>query len=521
MLAAVVETSVRVAATASRRAKVAELATLLRRVPVDRVTQVSAYLSGIIPQGRLGVGWRTLAELPPPAAEPTLTLAEVERLFADLATTSGPGSAARRAGLVAELFASATADEQVFLRRLIGGELRQGASAAVMLQAVASAAGLGEETVRRAAMLAGSVVAVAEPALRGGAAALGEIGLRVGTPILPMLAASAPDLSTVFARDGERVVERKLDGIRIQAHRSPDGIRLFTRSLDDITARLPEVVAAVAGLDCRQAVLDGEVLALRADGTPELFQVTGARAATRGERDRSKAPGASETAPVPLTPWFFDLLHLDGVDLLDEPLAARRAALQRLVGDATGLLVPGIRTDDPAEAREFFDATVAAGHEGVVVKDPSAPYAAGRRGSSRIKVKPVHTLDLVVLAVEWGSGRRRGWLSNIHLGARDPDTGDFVMVGKTFKGMTDEMLRWQTERFTELATDRDDWVVTVRPEQVVEIAVDGVQRSRRYPGGVALRFARVLRYRDDKCADDADTIDAVRALGGGGVSAHE
>ncbi|HHV21926.1 MAG TPA: ATP-dependent DNA ligase [Propionibacterium sp.] len=511
LLAILVAASAEVAGTRSRRAKITALAAVLRELPLERVGQAAAYLSGSIPQGRLGVGWRGLAQLPPPAAEPTLTLAAVERVFTELVRTSGEGSAGRRARLVTELFGSATQEEQVFLRQLIGGELRQGASAAVMVQAVASASGVGEEEVRRAAMLAGSVVAVAERALRGGAAALAGIGLRVGTPILPMLAASAPDLATVFATrpTEDWVVERKLDGIRIQAHRSQGGVRLFTRNLDDITERLLEVAELVGGLACREAVLDGELLALRADGSPELFQVTGARTAARGERGGPRAP---------LTPWFFDLLHIDGTDLLDEPLERRRAALARLVGENSGLLVPGIRTADQREAHDFFNATISAGHEGVVVKDPSAPYAAGRRGSAWIKVKPVHTLDLVVLAVERGSGRRRGWLSNIHLGARDPRTGGFVMVGKTFKGMTDEILRWQTERFTALAVRDEGWGVTVRPEQVVEIAVDGVQRSRRYPGEVALRFARVLRYRDDKTAAEADTIDTVRALGAWGTA---
>lgn len=507
LLWAVVATAQAVSATPSRRAKITVMADLLRSVPRERVAQATAYLSGIVPQGRLGVGWRAVADLPTPAPTAGLTLVDAERLFTELAATSGPGSKARRAALMGELFGSATAAEQHFLRRLILGELRQGASAAVVLQAVAQAAGVAEEDVRRAAMLAGSVVAVAEPALRGGAAELARIGLQVGVPVLPMLAASAADLATALGGQ-ERLVDRKLDGIRIQAHKHRGEVRLFTRSLEDITDRLPEVVETVLGLACDAAILDGEVLALRADGSPEPFQTTGARTASRADD-----PGA----PVPLTAWFFDLLHLDGADLLDEPLRSRRAELEALTASAGGGLVAGVRTSSVAEAEEFFAATVAAGHEGVVVKDLSAPYAAGRRGGAWIKVKPVHTVDLVVLAVEWGSGRRRGKLSNIHLGALDPATGGFVMVGKTFKGMTDEMLRWQTERFTELAVDRGDaqdaWVVPVRPEQVVEIAVDGVQRSRRYPGGLALRFARVVRYRHDKSAQDVDTIETLRALG--------
>lgn len=311
-----------------------------------------------------------------------------------------------------------------------------------------------------------------------------------------------------MAAGGVRLVERKLDGIRIQAHRRGDEVLLFTRGLEDITPRLPEIAERIAALECHAAVLDGEVLALRADGRPEPFQVTGARTSAR-------TGPAHHAHPAPLTIWLFDLLHLDGEDLLDLPLAERRARLTGLLGGSDAdLLVPGLSTGDSAEAGAFFARTVAAGHEGVVVKDPASAYAAGRRGRGWVKVKPRHTLDLVVLAVEWGSGRRRGWLSNIHLGARDPATGAFVMVGKTFKGMTDDMLRWQTDRFSQLATERGDWVVTVRPEQVVEIAFDGVQRSSRYPGGVALRFARVLRYREDKTAAEVDSLAELQQLAG-------
>ncbi|WP_425308105.1 ATP-dependent DNA ligase [Ammonicoccus fulvus] len=504
-LESVVEVSAAVAATSSRKAKVALIADLLQRCAVSEVATAGAYLSGVVPQGRLGVGWRSLATPPPPAAEPSLLLAHVDEVFADLAVTAGPGSTNRRRDLLAGLLSAATAAEQDFLRRLITGELRQGALDAVMLQAIAVASGVGEEVVRRAAMLAGSVVSVAVPALTGGAEALERIRLRVGTPILPMLAGSAPDVATAMGDPGPKVVERKLDGIRVQVHREGDGVQVFSRSLEDLTARLPEVVETVSALECRAAILDGEVLALTPDGRPEPFQITGARTA-------SHVDPAGQSERVPLTAWFFDVLHLDGDDLLDEPLSQRRERLSGLLADRHR--VPGIVTDDPIEADRWFARTVAEGHEGVLVKDPDAPYAAGRRGSGWVKVKPRHTVDLVVLAVEPGSGRRRGWLSNIHLGARDPATGELVMVGKTFKGMTDDMLRWQTERFTELMSERDDWVVRLRPEQVVEIAFDGVQRSRRYPGGVALRFARVLRYRDDKPVTEVDTIDSLRALAG-------
>lgn len=503
-LAEIAAVSEAVAATRSRRAKVALIADVLRRcAPADAAT-AGAYLSGVVPQGRLGVGWRTLASLPPAAERATLSLDAVDDVFTRLAEAAGPGSVTRRRELLAGLLSSATAAEQDFVRRLITGELRQGALDAVMVQAIAVASGVDEELVRRAAMLAGSVVAVAVPALTGGAGALAGIRLRVGTPVLPMLAASAPDVATAMAEPGVRLIERKLDGIRVQVHRDGDRVRVFSRSLEDLTARLPEVVSAVSAVDCRTAILDGEVIALRADGRPEPFQVTGARTASRVD------PAASSR--VPLTVWFFDLLHVDGVDLVDEPLATRRDRLGELLGDRHR--VPGLVTGDPVAADAWFAATVAAGHEGVLVKDPAAGYAAGRRGSGWVKVKPHHTVDLVVLAVERGSGRRWGWLSNIHLGARDSSTGELVMVGKTFKGMTDDMLRWQTERFAELATGGDDWVIDVRPEQVVEIAFDGVQRSKRYSGGIALRFARVLRYRDDKPVSEIDTIHSLRALAG-------
>jgi DNA ligase-1 len=297
----------------------------------------------------------------------------------------------------------------------------------------------------------------------------------------------------------EAAVEWKLDGIRIQAHLDQGSVRLFTRTLDEITGRLPEVVAALAKLPVRAAVFDGELIALRADGRPLPFQDTAARTASQGT-----------AATVPLSVFLFDALHLDGADLIDLPAWRRHAELTWAVPPE--LLMPRLVTGSAAEAEAFFADAIAHGHEGVVVKALDAPYAAGRRGAGWIKVKPRHTLDLVVLAVEWGHGRRRGWLSNLHLGARDPDTGGFVMLGKTFKGLTDELLSWQTTRLLALEDHRDAYTVYVRPELVVEIAFDGVQRSPRYPGGLALRFARVLRYRDDKSAAEADTIDTVRAL---------
>ena len=504
-LADLVATSRAVTATRSRTAKRDAIAALVSRAPADEVGVVVAHLSGMLPQRRLGVGYRSLGSLPEPAAASTLAVRDVDAAFGRLAGAAGAGSAAERRSELADLMGRATRDEQRFLRDLITGNLRQGALDGVVLAAVAAAYDVPEAVVRRATMLAGFTSEVAVAAARGGRPALEEVGLVVGRPLRPMLAASAKTTEAAvegFA-SGSLVVDGKLDGIRIQAHRRGGEVTVFTRSLDEITDRVPEVVDAVAALPGGDVVLDGEAIVLLDDGRPAPFQVTGSRTASSADLDRLREE-------VPLTTYLFDVLHRDGRDLVDASALERHAELSDL---APQLLVPRLVTDDPEAAGAFFDELVAAGHEGVVVKDGAAPYAAGRRGSGWVKVKPTHTADLVVLAVEWGSGRRRGLLSNIHLGARDPGTGEFVMVGKTFKGMTDEMLRWQTERFTELASGpTDGWVVPVRPEQVVEIAFDGLLRSTRYPGGVALRFARVVRYRDDKGPEEADTMGSIRAL---------
>ncbi|MBT9256201.1 ATP-dependent DNA ligase [Phycicoccus sp. MAQZ13P-2] len=506
-LAELVATSQEVAATRSRTAKTEAIATLLARADAAEVGTVVAFLSGVLPQRRLGIGHRSLSRLPEPAGDPTLTVAEVDAAFDRLAATAGAGSTASRRAELGGLLGRATADEQRFLRDLMTGNLRQGALDGVVLAALARAFEVPDAVVRRAVMLAGSTHEVAGIAATGGRPALEEVGLVVGRPLRPMLAGSAKTTDEAVEGFGgaELLVDGKLDGIRVQVHRRDGEVTVFTRSLDEITERLPEVVEAVAALPGGDLVLDGEAIVLGEDGRPAPFQVTGARTASSADVERLRAE-------VPLTTFLFDVLHADGRDLVDAPARERHEVLATL---APHLLVPRLVTADPAETAAFFGRLVADGHEGVVVKDAAAPYAAGRRGSGWVKVKPTHTLDLVVLAVERGSGRRRGWLSNIHLGARDAGTGELVMVGKTFKGMTDEMLRWQTERFTELADGPSDgYVVTVRPEQVVEIALDGVQRSTRYPGGVALRFARVLRYRDDKPVDEVDTLAAVRALGG-------
>jgi DNA ligase-1 len=412
--------------------------------------------------------------------------------------------------LIADLFAAATAIEQTFLRRLLGGELRQGALVGLMSDAVAKAAAIPAKTVRRAAMLGGDLPAVAAAGLTGGVAALAEFTLRVGRPVGPMLAQTATGVGEALEKlGGTAIFEAKLDGARVQIHRAGDEVTVYTRSLDDVTARLPEVVAATLALPVRDLIADGEAIALRPDGRPHRFQVT----ASRFGRTPGRGGGRIDAGEQQLSVFFFDVLHLDGTDLLDVPTVDRLAALDSIV--PADQRVDRLQTSDAVAAQHFLDTTLAAGHEGVMAKSPTSPYEAGRRGAGWLKVKPVHTLDLVVLAVEWGSGRRTGKLSNIHLGARDPATGGFVMLGKTFKGMTDAMLDWQTTRFTELATaGTDGYLVQVRPEQVVEIAFDGVQGSTRYPGGVALRFARVLRYRDDKGPAEADTIATVRALYG-------
>ena len=509
LLAQIAEVSQAVATTSGRLAKIDLLAAALREAGPLEVPIAVAYLSGELPQRQIGVGWAALRGGFPPAAEPTLTLSDVDSGFSAIGAVSGKGSAAARKSLVSELFGRATAGEQQFLFGLLSGELRQGALEGVMTEAVARAASVPVEQVRRAMMLRGSLAAVAAAALAGGSEALAAFGLEVGRPVRPMLAASAATIEEALAKigaqgseGGQRVraaVEWKLDGIRIQAHLRGGDVRLFTRTLDDITGRLPEVVAALAKLPVGAAVLDGELIALREDGRPLPFQDTAARAASQ------------DTVPtVPLSVFLFDALYLEGADLIDLPDWKRHAELAWAV--PAELLMPRLVTGSAEEATAFFRDAVARGHEGVVVKSLDTPYAAGRRGAGWIKVKPRHTLDLVVLAVEWGHGRRRGWLSNLHLGARDPETGGFVMLGKTFKGLTDELLTWQTERLLALEDHSDDWAVYVRPELVVEIAFDGVQRSPRYPGGLALRFARVLRYREDKSAAEADTIDTVRAL---------
>nr|WP_211661468.1 ATP-dependent DNA ligase [Modestobacter muralis] len=509
MLAEVVAASAAVAATRSRTAKAGLIGELLRRAEPGEVGAVTAWLAGEPRQGRLGVGWRSLtARAHTSAAAPGLTAAAVDAALTELAGTSGAGSAARREAAVGALMSAATADEQHFLVRLLTGELRQGALEGVVLDAIASAAEVPATAVRRAFMLSGRLPETAVTALEGGVAALEAVRLEVGRPVRPMLASPGSSLDAALTDlGGEVTVEFKLDGARIQVHKDGDVVRVWTRTLREVTDGVPELAERVRALPCATAVLDGETLALDDDGRPRAFQDT-----------MSRFGSDAADAGVLLSPFFFDLLHLDGRDLLDEPLETRLDALAGLLAgeEQAALRMPGVRSPSTEQAAQVLDDALSGGHEGVVVKALDAPYAAGRRGKAWQKVKPVHTLDLVVLGAEWGYGRRSGKLSNIHLGARDPDGGDPVMVGKTFKGMTDELLEWQTATFPGLVRESHEWGVLLRPELVVEIALDGAQRSSRYPGGVALRFARVLRYRPDKGAADADDIEAVRALLAGG-----
>ncbi|SDM44868.1 DNA ligase-1 [Streptomyces sp. cf386] len=504
LLTRLARVSQEVAATSARSRKIALLAELFRDAEADDVPIVIPYLAGRLPQGRLGIGWKVLSRPVPPAAEPTLTVLDVDARLTELGKISGTGSQAERARLVGELMSTTTEDEQRFLFGLITGEVRQGALDAVAVEGLAQATEAPPAEVRRAVMLAGSLQSVAQALLADGPRSLARFRLTVGRPVLPMLAHTASSVAEAVDKLGGCAVEEKLDGIRVQVHREGDTVRLYTRTLDDITDRLPELTAAALELRGDRFILDGEVIAFDAGGRPRSFQETAGRVGSRAD-----VPTAAKQVPV--SPVFFDALSVDDRDLLDLPLTERHAELARLVPEPMRVrraLVSG--PEDLPRAEDFLAETLERGHEGVVVKALDAPYSAGRRGASWLKVKPVHTLDLVVLAAEWGHGRRTGKLSNLHLGARTAD-GGFAMLGKTFKGMTDAMLTWQTERLQQLAVESGDWVVTVRPELVVEIAYDGLQRSTRYPAGVTLRFARVVRYREDKRPEEADTVETLLA----------
>ncbi len=498
LLADVVGVSESLAATSKRKEKTALVAALLREAHLDEVPVVIGLLTGALRQGRIGVGWANLANVPTPAETSTLTVGDIDAATDGLAALEGPGSQLRRAEALADLFSRATIAEGEFLRRVFLGDMRHGALAGVVTDAVAQAFDVSPAGLRRAAMMAGDLGTVAGIAQLSGDIGLEAVGLSPGRGVLPMLASTSPTIAAAMDSIGGTVsVEWKLDGARIQVHRVGNDVRVYTRNLNEISARLPQVVDAVRGLPVTTVVLDGEALGVEDDGRPRIFQET----MSRFGRDEIGAA-------VGLRPYFFDVLHVDGVDLVDHPLHERQRVLDRI---APEWRVPTLVTADAGAAERFGADALARGHEGVMVKAIESSYDAGRRGAQWHKVKPVRTLDLVVLAAEWGHGRRSGWLSNLHLGARGSD-GGFVMVGKTFKGLTDELLRWQTAEFPAFETHRDRWAVYLRPELVVEIAVDGVQISRRYPGGVALRFARVRGYRPDRTPADADTIDAVRGL---------
>ena len=496
LLADVVAASEEVAATSARSAKVATLAALLRRLEPEEVAPATGFLAGAPRQGRIGVGYASVYGLEHGTAEePSLTIADLDAAIDAVQGATGAGSGVVRAAVLGDLLGRATEPEAAFVKRLLTGELRQGALAGVMVDAVAKAADVPGDAARRAFMLSGDLTRTAAIALADGEEGLREVGFELFRPVLPMLASTAPTAAEAVAGFERASVDWKLDGIRIQIHRRGDEVAVYTRNGNDITHALPGIVAAVRELPVRQAVLDGEALWMSEDG-PAAFQDTVSRI-------------DAEAAPEGIVTFLFDLLHLDGEDLLDAPLEERA---ERLEAVAPQHVIPRTLTSDPAEGERVLEEALAAGHEGVVVKDAASPYVAGRRGKAWRKVKPVQTYDLVVLGAEWGHGRRQGRLSNLHLGARDPATGGFAMVGKTFKGLTDELLAWQTEELLARETERRGIAVFVRPELVVEIALDGVQASTRYPGGVALRFARVKRYRPDKRAAAADTIDDLRAL---------
>ena len=517
LLRRLADTSAAVAATSSRTEKRDLLAAVLADLADEEIEAAVGFLTGSIRQGAIGVGWATVSKVAVETADdPTLEVLELDGLLTQIAATTGSGSAAARAQLLATFLARATPAEHEFVRRVLIGDLRQGALHGVVTDAVAKAAGVTQKLLRRAVMLQGDLGTTAVVALTSGADGLAEIDLEVGRPIQPMLASTAPDVHDAMASTGEAQVEWKLDGARIQVHRNGDDVAIYTRNLNDVTGRLAHIADAVRSLDCVEAVLDGEVLGFFGDDPsgdedqrPQPFQDTMSVFGTTVDDppDNSEASSAADR----LRPFFFDLMYLDGTSLIDRPLIERSERLAALVG---GRQIPRIVTASADDATAMLDEALNAGHEGVMVKSVDSTYEAGRRGKSWRKVKPVHTLDLVVLAAEWGHGRRQGWLSNLHLGARNPADGDFVMVGKTFKGLTDELLQWQTDRFLELKTheSNEGFVVHIAPELVVEIALDGAQKSPRYPGGVALRFARVKGYRPDRDPATADTLDAVRAL---------
>ena len=505
LLAAVVETSRRVTETSKRLEKVELLANLLRQLHPHEIEIVVTFLAGGIRQGRIGVGYAAIQGAQgPPAATPSLEVTEIDSTFQSIIAVSGSGSQRRRLQLLHQMLARATQPEQHFLMRLLVGELRQGALEAVMLEALAKASGVTVERVRRAVMLAGDIAKVARALLEQGETALDQYDVQLFRPVHPMLAGTADDVDEALADLGEAALEFKLDGARVQVHRSGDEVAVYSRALNNVTAAVPEVVEAVRALPAKNLILDGEVISLLPDGRPQPFQVTMRRFGRKLDVERMRGE-------FPMTPFWFDLLYLDGSNLLDEPQARRFSALKNIAGDS---IIPHTISSDAGRASEFMENALSRGHEVIMAKAVGARYAAGSRGQSWLKVKRARTLDLVILAAEWGHGRRHGKLSNLHLGARDVEKGGFAMLGKTFKGLTDEMLAWQTEALLKLEVSRDGYTVYVRPELVVEIAFNEIQVSSRYASGLALRFARVKRYRTDKSAAETDTFQTVQRMAG-------
>lgn len=506
LLAELVATSERIANTSRRLEKTALLAGLLKRLTPEEVEIAVAFLSGGARQGRIGIGSATLRSAgAAPAETAQLSLMEVDRALDELAAVQGRGSEQRRRESLNGLLGRATAEEQHFLVRLLMGELRQGALEGIMLDGLAKASGLPPEHVRRAAMMAGSAAAIARPAMEHGAAGLEQFDIQLFRPVQPMLAQTAEDVGDALGELGEAALEYKFDGARVQVHKSGDDVVVYSRRMNDVTGAVPEVVSAVRAMPARSLILDGEVLSLDAEGRPQPFQVSMRRFGRKLEVERM-------LEELPMSPFWFDLLYLEGGSLIDEPQARRFAELSRLATAQT--IVPHVVTASAEEAERFLDGALAQGHEGIMAKARAAGYAAGARGQSWLKIKQARTLDLVILAAEWGNGRRQGWLSNLHLGARDTAKGGFAMLGKTFKGLTDEMLAWQTQELLKLEISRDAYTVYVEPKLVAEIAFNEIQVSARYVSGLALRFARVKRYRPDKSAMDADTFETVQRLAG-------
>jgi DNA ligase-1 len=506
LLAEVVETSRRISGTSKRLEKTDVLAGLLRRLSPEEAEITVAFLSGAARQGRIGVGYATIREASQPSAEePVLQILDIDHILSEIASVKGQGAEQRRRELLSAMLSRATKPEQQFLTGLLMGELRQGALEGIMLDGLAKASGVSPSLIRRAAMLAGGAPAIACALLEQGAAGLAQYDIRLFQPVQPMLAGSAESVADALGELGESALEYKFDGARVQVHKSGGQVAVFSRAMNDVTAAVPEVVEAVRALPAGDLILDGEVLSLDSEGRPQPFQISMRRFGRKLDVD-------SLLSELPMTPFWFDLLYLNGQSIIDEPQSRRFAELLKLT--APGNLVPHLTTGDRAQAEEFLEGALRLGHEGIMAKSPAAPYAAGARGQSWLKVKQARTLDLVILAAEWGNGRRVGWLSNLHLGARDTEKGGYAMLGKTFKGLTDEMLAWQTQEFLKIEIARDKYAVYLEPKIVAEIAFNEIQVSSRYVSGLALRFARVKRYRPDKTAAEADTFETVERMAG-------